>query len=110
MPRRGVLTWWRDRRVFAAHKRRSATFPTGVRAAHDHSSNHRPEILASRVCGCFYCRSIFPPTEIKNWVDPPGAEGSTALCPRCGIDSVLGDRSGFPITPEFLETMNRYWF
>jgi hypothetical protein len=32
------------------------------------------------------------------------------MCPRCGIDSVLGDRSGFPISAEFLGEMHRYWF
>ncbi len=35
---------------------------------------------------------------------------TTALCPYCGIDSVLGDNEGFPITQEFLRTMNNEWF
>lgn len=62
--------------------------------------------MASRLCGCFYCGAIFPPSEIMDW----GDEGRTALCARCGIDSVIGDRSGFPITSEFLGQMNHYWF
>jgi hypothetical protein len=50
---------------------------------------------------------MFPPTEIKEWCD----DGNTAICPRCGIDSVIGDASGFPITsPDFLARMNHYWF
>ena len=28
----------------------------------------------------------------------------------CCIDSVIGDKSGFPITEEFLKTMRDYWF
>jgi len=28
----------------------------------------------------------------------------------CGIDSVIGSASGYPITTEFLESMNRRWF
>jgi hypothetical protein len=32
------------------------------------------------------------------------------MCPRCDIDSVLGDRSGFPVSAEFLDEMHRYWF
>jgi acetone carboxylase gamma subunit len=36
--------------------------------------------------------------------------GTTALCPYCGIDSVIGDKSGFPITKEFLEKMYQHWF
>jgi hypothetical protein len=110
MPRRGLLTWWRDRRLVAKHRRRVAALPTDVRAAHDHSSDHRTEVLASRLCGCFYCGAIYPPSEIMDWVDPPGETGKTALCAKCGIDSVIGDLSGFPITHEFLERMNRYWF
>jgi hypothetical protein len=37
-------------------------------------------------------------------------KGRLPFCPRCGIDSVIGDQSGFPITPEFPERMKRYWF
>src|SRR5688572_5370679 len=71
-------------------------------AAHAHSSNHRAEILDSSVCGCFYCLATFPPVEIQDWVDEDsGGQGQTALCPRCGIDSVIGGRSGFPISEAF---------
>jgi hypothetical protein len=49
---------------------------------------------------------VFLPAEITDWID----EGQTALCPRCGIDSVIGDRAGFELSPEFLSEMNRYWF
>jgi hypothetical protein len=63
------------------------------------------------LCGCFYCRAIHPPSEITEWVDEdPAGGGQTALCPRCGIDSVIGDSSGFPVTLEFLEEMHRCWF
>ncbi len=85
-------------------------------AAHRYSSNHRESVLASDVCGCFYCLSIFSPSEIEDWVDARKDEtdinesGQTAFCPRCGIDSVLGSASGYPITREFLQKMNDYWF
>jgi hypothetical protein len=75
--------------------------------AHKHSAKHRVEMEASDKCGCFYCLSIFSPSEILDWLK----EGDgTALCPRCGIDSVIGSRSGYPITDFFLREMNRYWF
>ncbi len=60
---------------------------TDLIAAHRHSSNHRQEIEASKVCGCFYCLAVFPPASIDEWCDEDG----TALCPKCGIDSVIGD-------------------
>jgi hypothetical protein len=77
-----------------------------LRAAHKRSIWHRAEIEASNVCGCFYCQETFHTNEIEDWTD----DEQTALCPRCGIDSVIGDKSGFAITPEFLAEMNKAWF
>jgi len=75
--------------------------------AHKHSSRHRREIQSSTVCGCFYCLATFPPQEIEQWLN----EGdSTALCPKCTIDSVIGSASGFPITESFLKRMHAVWF
>ncbi len=89
-------------------------------AAHAHAANNRAEIEASSLCGCFHCLAIFRPAEIIAWsgggwdafgsAAPAGAsDGETALCPRCGSESVLGDKSGFPITPQFLTRMNEAW-
>ena len=75
-------------------------------AAHKHCSNHREEILSSEMCGCFYCLEVYSPLEILDWVD----DDHCALCSKCGIDSVIGSKSGFPITKEFLRQMNRHWF
>ena len=74
--------------------------------AHKHSIRHRAEVEASEICGCFYCQSTYPPTEIVEWID----DGQTALCPRCPVDAVLGSASGLPITREFLERMHERWF
>lgn len=81
--------------------------PFPVIRAHRRSINHRNELLASRLCGCFYCLAIFPPAEITEWISDN--EG-TALCPQCGIDSVIGSESGYPITEAFLGRMQKYWF
>ena len=78
--------------------------------AHRHCSHHREEVLASQQCGCFYCCSIFAPSEIETWIDVWEGVGQTAMCPYCGIDAVIGSESGYPITPEFLNQMKSYWF
>ena len=80
--------------------------PPNVRGAHDHSSRHRTEILVSTLCACFYCGRSFGPDEILDWVD----NDQTALCPKCGMDSVIGSDAGFPLTKEFLDEMHEYWF
>jgi hypothetical protein len=76
-------------------------------AAHKHSSGHRAAIEGSVLCGCFYCESVYPPTTVVEWTD----DGECAVCPQCGIDSVIGDASGLPISdPAFLHEMNLHWF
>ena len=81
-----------------------------LESAHRSSSGHRAEVLGSELCGCFYCRQTFRPTEIEDWVDEVYDVGTTALCPRCGVDSVIGSGSGVALTPEFLREMHNYWF
>jgi hypothetical protein len=81
-----------------------------VKAAHKHSSGHRDEILSSELCGCFYCKETFLPKEIEDWVDEVDGIDTTALCPRCGVDAVIGSKSGFPLSKDFLQTMYLHWF
>ncbi len=71
---------------------------------------NRDEIPSSERCGCFHCLEIFLPMEVKDWIGERGGRGQTALCPRCGIDSVVGSGSGYPITIEFLRLMKEHWF
>jgi hypothetical protein len=82
-----------------------------LKGAHDRASAHRADVLGSTICGCFYCCGEFEPGEIHEWVDEGGqGVGQTALCPRCGIDAVIGSASGYPITQDFLQRMRAYWF
>jgi hypothetical protein len=89
-----------------------------LEAIHRHSSDHRDRVERSTRCGCFYCLATFPPVEITDWIDPDpadversGERGTTALCPRCGIDSVLPDDvPGAPLSADLLEAMKQYWF
>ena len=75
-------------------------------AAHKHASQHRVELEASTRCGCFFCFKTFPPTSIKSWIDAK----QTALCPACGVDSVLGSASSVRIDDTFLRNMHRHFF
>lgn len=83
-----------------------AAMPQGILDAHEFSSRHRDAIADAQICGCFYCLEIFEPNKIEDWLTDEG----TALCPRCGIDSVLPDNVGYPITRDFLTQMKSYWF
>ena len=74
--------------------------------AHKRSCRNRETVEKSNQCGCFCCLAIFPASEVVEYIR--GEE--TALCPRCHIDSVLGDASGFPIKKGFLQRMEEAWF
>jgi len=79
-----------------------------LEAAHKHTTGHRAELERSSVCGCFYCRRTFVPSEVGIWLD----EGDgTALCPHCAVDSVIGSASGYPVAEQaFLDDMHAHWF
>lgn len=79
-----------------------------VKKAHAFCAGHRKKLVEDSVCGCFYCIRRFHPTEIETWIDENS--GGTALCPYCGIDSVIGSYIGYPLTDEFLQQMHDYWF
>lgn len=84
---------------------------TEYHAAHQYSSNHRKQVVDSEVCGCFYCLKVYPPSEIVEWVDEDENEvGQTALCPYCGIDSVIGSASGVSLDKQFFTEMYKIWF
>jgi len=75
---------------------------------HARGFRHRAEVARSTECACFYCRERFSPNEIREWVD----KNETALCPRCGIDSVIGDGGKVEgrVTDETLAEMRVVYF
>jgi len=74
--------------------------------AHKHASRHRGELEASARCACFFCFRTFPPASIKAWIDAK----QTALCPGCGVDSVIGSASAQRIDDAFLRRMHGHYF
>ena len=76
--------------------------------AHRHSINNKNEIEKSNTCGCFYCREMFDPSEIKTWIKDE--RGETAQCPYCLVDSVIGDASKIELNIRLLETLNKKYF
>jgi len=79
--------------------------------ASSYNHYHREELENDNVCGCYYCETIFAPSEITEWCrESLRGEARTAICPHCGIDTVIGESSGYPITPEFLKSMHKFAF
>lgn len=74
--------------------------------AHKYARGHKEQLEKDSTCGCFFCEKIFEPSQIEYWLEDEG----TAFCPHCGIDSIIGESSGYPIMPDFLSKMKKHWF
>lgn len=67
---------------------------------------NRAQLAASTQAACYHCRERFPPAEVLDWTD----QGETAVCPRCGVDTVIGNASGFPLDERTLAALYARWF
>lgn len=76
--------------------------------ARKRSQDNRAEVQASGRCGCFHCGSTYAARNVHEWYTT--RHEATALCPECGIDAVLGDASGYPLTNDFLSGMRLRWY
>ncbi|PWT76084.1 MAG: cytoplasmic protein [Bacteroidetes bacterium] len=77
--------------------------------AHDSSFKNRITLASSNSCACFYCLQTFSPSVIEEWIEDKDAD--TAVCPFCGIDSVISEKSGLPISDSnFLKQMQERYF
>lgn len=71
--------------------------------AHSLVKHNKAMSADSNLAGCFYCRDIYPATEVTHF------NSDTAFCPKCGVDSVLFDSSMDWITPSLLHAMYHRW-
>lgn len=62
------------------------------------ASDNKDAIEKSEECGCFYCKRMFPASQITEYVKGRGSEPTTAICPFCNIDAVLPGRSSRTVT------------
>lgn len=72
---------------------------------HKYCTNNRKYIEQSENSGCFFCCEIYPAKSIFEFVD----DDQTALCPKCGIDSVIPDVA-VNLSTEMLNKMRKFWF
>ena len=77
--------------------------------AHINSKENLEILQKSELCGCFYCKKTYCPCEINDWLNESNGK-KTAVCPYCGIDSVISESTDYLLTKLFLESMHNYWF
>lgn len=76
-----------------------------IKEASKYSIKNKESINKSTFCSCYYCFSTFKKEEIINWTDSM----QTAICPKCSVDSVLGDDT-IAFDKDFFEKLHNYWF
>lgn len=86
-----------------------------LRSVHRNCFKNRVMIEQSIICGCFFCLATFSSGEIKEWTDESlyfsEEHGQTALCPKCGVDSVLPDNiPGVRLDFVLLSEMRKKYF
>ena len=75
-----------------------------LRILHGKSFGNAGTVKQRKICGCFHCQKIFDASEVTDYTGD-----ATAICPYCGIDSVIQDANA-EVTPEVLAKMHSYWF
>jgi NAD-dependent SIR2 family protein deacetylase len=72
---------------------------------YQHSRLNRPFMVPGSGCRCFHCLKEFAAEEVSRWTDG----GETALCPRCGIDSVLSNNAD-ELTDDLIRQLQATFF
>jgi len=83
---------------------------SNLQDAYNYCTGNRKMIEKDKKCGCFACLTIFDTDEIKKWKLYESTDTETAICPLCGVDAIISESSGYPITIKFLVGMFKYWF
>ena len=77
-----------------------------LRKFHNECIYNKDKIANSKDCGCFHCLKHFHVSELE-YIDED--IGETAICPNCGIDSIIGSVSK-KVDDKLLEEMNIRYF
>jgi len=76
---------------------------------HKSSFGNMENLYKDKHCGCFHCGAMFNSKDIYEWVHEIG-DLRTALCPYCGVDSVISESCGEKITKKLLAEMHEHYF
>lgn len=97
---------------YASKEPRKLTFSQELEDYASFNKTHKEFLKDSKYAGCYYCCEIFPADTIEEWVRSYRRKNEAldcALCPNCGIDSVLPD-SKVTLNADILKRMHKYWF
>lgn len=76
--------------------------------AHKKAFQNEPLVQIAKDCACFCCLEHFPASAIDGWVDDKLHR--TAMCPKCGIDSVLTEETLDRVPDNLLKALQAEYF
>lgn len=80
-----------------------------LQAYYSRIHNNDREILNSDLCSCLFCRQTYSAREVCDWI--PNEDGTlNAVCPICGMETVIGDKRQGRIEHDDLKEVNLRFF
>ena len=77
-----------------------------LKKLHCYSTHNKKWVDTADQCYCFYCKRRINAADITEYAD----DGQTALCPKCGVDSLLPDSIEEAVDAITVSLMHEYWF
>ena len=77
-----------------------------IEKAIDFATSNKVALQQSDKAGCYYCKKIYDASLVIDFLESE----ETALCPKCGTDSVIPSKSPIELTAKNLAELNRHWF
>jgi hypothetical protein len=74
---------------------------------HKRSFANEPLLKTAKDCGCFSCLEHCDPDDVDLWDDSPA---NTAVCPHCGIDSIITEHETDRVDDELLKCLQARYF
>lgn len=81
-----------------------------LKKLHKYCRFNRDLIEKSNKCYCFYCKSTLDAKDLLKPTVQYINGGKSAICPKCGIDSILPDAIDEKITKEIIDDMYERFF
>lgn len=78
-----------------------------LKMLHRQSIGNKVRLADAKDCGCYFCFSHFAVAEVEYWDDE---DDQTAVCPHCGIDSVIGEYEEQRVPDDLLKAMKERYF
>ena len=84
---------------------------TYLEAAHEHCFGNEREVRESERACCIACAMAFEAKLATEATRQHGDDLPTVYCPVCTFDTVVGDKSGYPVgDASFVAAMNQIYF